>query len=113
MLPSKIREYGRAHLISIEKNELFENIPLNSTVWMSHGDTIAKIPEKFQIIAQTSDVKVAAFKIADELTYGIQFHPEVTHSSDGKALIKISSSTFVNVNRIGHLRHLFLKQLKT
>mgnify|MGYP001442344613 CR=1 FL=1 len=55
---------------------------------MSHGDTIAKIPEKFQIIAQTSDVKVAAFKIADELTYGIQFHPEVTHSSDGKALIK-------------------------
>lgn len=88
VLPSKIREYGRAHLVAIEKNELFESIPLNSTVWMSHGDTIAKIPAEFKIIAQTSDVKVAAFKIDNENTYGIQFHPEVTHSSDGKKLLE-------------------------
>ncbi|HQV99639.1 MAG TPA: glutamine-hydrolyzing GMP synthase [Bacteroidia bacterium] len=88
VLPSKIREYGRAHLVAIEKNELFESIPLNSTVWMSHGDTIAKIPAEFKIIAQTSDVKVAAFKIENESTYGIQFHPEVTHSSDGKKLLE-------------------------
>ena len=88
VLPSKIREYGRAHLVAIEKNELFESIPSNSTVWMSHGDTIAKIPAEFKIIAQTSDVKVAAFKIENESTYGIQFHPEVTHSSDGKKLLE-------------------------
>ncbi len=85
---SRIREYGRAHLKSIEKNELMKGIPVDSTVWMSHADTISKIPNNFEIVAGTSDVKIAAFKIKDEPTYGIQFHPEVTHSSDGKKLLQ-------------------------
>ena len=88
VLPSKIREYGRTKLVSIEKSDLFDNIALESIVWMSHGDTIAKIPKDFQVIAGTSDVKVAAFKISGENTYGIQFHPEVTHSTDGRKLLE-------------------------
>lgn len=99
VLPSKIREYGRAHLVSIEKNELFDNIPLNSTVWMSHGDTIAGIPNDFHVIAQTTDVKVAAFKIDKEQTYGIQFHPEVTHSTDGKKLLENFIVNICNCNQ--------------
>ncbi len=87
VVPSKIREYGRANLTSVSTNLLFEGISAGSQVWMSHGDTIQDIPANFEIIASTETVKVAAFKIKDEETYAIQFHPEVTHSSDGKTLL--------------------------
>lgn len=89
VLPSKIREYGRAHLKSLDTSSaLLKDIPVDSTVWMSHADTIASIPDNFTIVASTADVKVAAFKVKNESTYGIQFHPEVTHSTDGKTLLK-------------------------
>jgi GMP synthase (glutamine-hydrolysing) len=55
---------------------------------MSHGDTITQIPEDFQLIASTESVRVAAFQIQGEETFGIQFHPEVTHSLEGKVLLK-------------------------
>ena len=87
VVPSKIREYGRTNLQFIEKNVLFDDIPTGSQVWMSHGDTIQEIPANFQVIASTESVKVAAFKITGEDTYAIQFHPEVTHSTDGKTLL--------------------------
>jgi GMP synthase (glutamine-hydrolysing) len=57
-------------------------------VWMSHGDTISKIPNDFEIIAETKEVKVAGFQIKNEETYGIQFHPEVYHSTEGMVLLK-------------------------
>lgn len=89
VLPSQLREYGRAHLKKIElDNDLFRNIKIDSTVWMSHGDTISRVPDNFSIVASTSEVVVAAFKIKNEPTYGIQFHPEVTHSEGGKTLLK-------------------------
>ncbi len=88
VVASKIREYGRANLKSIVTNELFKDVKVDSTVWMSHADTIASVPSDFEIVASTADVKVAAYKIKNELTYGIQFHPEVTHSDDGKKLLK-------------------------
>jgi len=88
VIPSSQREYGRANLSSILDGELFTGIEKGSQVWMSHADTISKIPEKFIPIASTSDVAIAAFKIADEQTFGIQFHPEVTHTSQGKTLLK-------------------------
>lgn len=89
VVPSKIREYGRAHLKKIEiGSELFKDVRLDSTVWMSHGDTILNIPEDFNIVASTEEVRVAAYKIRNEPTYGIQFHPEVTHSEEGKTLLK-------------------------
>ncbi len=89
VLPSKIREYGRANLSYVNnKSLLLKNIPENSQVWMSHGDTISSIPDNFEVIASTKDVKIAAYKINDESTYAIQFHPEVYHSTDGKQLLK-------------------------
>ena len=87
--PSKIREYGRAILESVNTDcKLFSNVSANSQVWMSHADTIARLPEGFTIKASTKDVQAAAFEIAGEETFGIQFHPEVTHSSDGKTILK-------------------------
>ncbi len=88
VMASKIREYGRAQLSMVSDDRLFKNININSQVWMSHGDTITEIPSNFNIIASTHDVKVAAFKIEGEPTYAIQFHPEVTHSDDGKTLLE-------------------------
>lgn len=87
VVPSKIREYGRANLTFIAHNPLFDEVPTGSQVWMSHGDTIQDIPQNFEVIASTESVRVAAFKITGEDTYAIQFHPEVTHSTDGKTLL--------------------------
>ncbi|MBC8987406.1 glutamine-hydrolyzing GMP synthase [Pedobacter sp. N36a] len=86
---SSTREYGRANLNFVASgNKLFKHINLDSQVWMSHGDTITKIPENFELIASTDSVKVAAYQIKDSETYAIQFHPEVTHSTDGKQLLE-------------------------
>ena len=89
VLPSRIREYGRANLSYVDNlSPLLFGVSNNSQVWMSHGDTISDLPEGFNIIASTKDVKVAAFKIQNETTYALQFHPEVYHSTDGKQLLK-------------------------
>ena len=88
VLPSKIREYGRANLSFVDDaNPLMKGVPNNSQVWMSHGDTIAKLPEGYKIITSTKDVEVAGYQIEGEDTYAIQFHPEVYHSTDGKTLL--------------------------
>jgi GMP synthase (glutamine-hydrolysing) len=89
VLASKHREYGRARLNYIDpESDLMKGIQPNSQVWMSHGDTITKIPDTYKIITSTSDVKFGGFKIMDEQTYGIQFHPEVYHTEQGKQLLE-------------------------
>jgi GMP synthase (glutamine-hydrolysing) len=86
---SSTREYGRANLNFVnQENKLFKGINIDSQVWMSHGDTITDIPENFELIASTDSVKVAAYHIKNSDTYAIQFHPEVTHSTDGKILLE-------------------------
>ncbi len=89
VLPSQMREYGRAKLTTVDHhNELLKEISIDSQVWMSHADTISSIPEKFEVIASTPSVKIAAFKLKGEKLYGIQFHPEVTHTLEGKNLLR-------------------------
>lgn len=89
VLPSAIREYGRAKLSFVDTHAaLLKEITPDSQVWMSHGDTIASLPDTMQVIASTPSVAVAAYKVKDEETYGIQFHPEVTHSVEGKTVLR-------------------------
>jgi GMP synthase (glutamine-hydrolysing) len=89
VLPSKHREYGRANLELIEQtSDLLHGLTPGSQVWMSHGDTIIKLPSGFRIIGSTRDVKVGAYHIENEKTYGIQFHPEVYHTTEGLKLLK-------------------------
>ncbi|MEA2107530.1 MAG: glutamine-hydrolyzing GMP synthase [Bacteroidota bacterium] len=89
VMPSKHREYGRARLSHIDTaNELMKGLEINTQVWMSHGDTITKLPDNFQVITSTSDVRFGGFKIMDEQTYGIQFHPEVYHTTQGRQLLQ-------------------------
>ena len=89
VMPSKTREYGRANLSSIDLNDpLFSGFELNSQVWMSHSDTISQIPESAKNISSTSNVKNAAFRYDKLNFWGIQFHPEVTHTLQGKQLLQ-------------------------
>lgn len=89
VLPSEIREYGRANLSYINHNsELLKGMTDGCQVWMSHGDTILELPAGYDVITSTDDVKVAGFKVKDEQTYGIKFHPEVYHSVEGKTLLQ-------------------------
>lgn len=83
------REYGRANLSNvIPGNDLFTGISNHSQVWMSHGDSVKELGEDFTLVAQTESIPVAAFKHNSEQVYGIQFHPEVTHSTDGQQILK-------------------------
>ncbi|HRO76221.1 MAG TPA: glutamine-hydrolyzing GMP synthase, partial [Crocinitomicaceae bacterium] len=89
VLPSTIREYGRANLSFVDtQNELTKGMTVNSQVWMSHGDTIKVVPSNYKVIASTHDVVNAGYKIEGETTYGVQFHPEVYHSVEGTILMK-------------------------
>ena len=82
------REYGRANLGSINGNDpLLKGIEAGSQVWMSHGDTITVLPSSFKIVASTNDVPAAAYHIEGEQTWGVQFHPEVFHTTDGTKIL--------------------------
>jgi len=88
VMPSNTREYGRAKLVRVDSADpLFEGITPGTQVWMSHGDTIMRIPEGYRITGSTEDVTVAAFRITGEQTWGIQFHPEVYHTTEGTRML--------------------------
>ena len=83
------REYGRAMLTVVEPSDpLMQGVPSPTQVWMSHGDTITSVPDTYRVIASTEDVRYAAFRIEGERSWGIQFHPEVYHSTDGIMLLR-------------------------
>jgi GMP synthase (glutamine-hydrolysing) len=86
---SSSREYGRAHLeIKDKQSKLFKDVVDDSVVWMSHADTILKIPSNYKVTASTHDVAVAAYEIGGEETHAIQFHPEVYHTAEGAKILK-------------------------
>ena len=92
VMRSNHREYGKATLQITEKSDsLFQGISEDSQIWMSHGDTIKHLPDNFETIARTKSIPVAAFRSKesayDKPIYCIQFHPEVTHSLEGKLLL--------------------------
>ena len=86
---SNKREYGRAYLHATKEDVLFKDINPTSQVWMSHADTILQLPQGFELLANTESIPIAAFrKLGDAVLYGVQFHPEVYHSIEGKKIIK-------------------------
>ena len=82
------REYGRALLRVVAPSPLLRGVKEESTVWMSHGDSIARLPRGAKVIASTPDVVNAAFQFEDEPTYAVQFHPEVYHSEEGARILE-------------------------
>ena len=85
---SATREYGRAHLsIGDTSDALLGNLTPQTQVWMSHGDTILRIPENFKVVASTEDVAIAGYKVEGENTWAVQFHPEVYHTQEGTKIL--------------------------
>lgn len=85
--PAKDREYGRALLNVIKSSPLFNGISQTLQVWMSHGDYITKLPEGFDTVAKSDHTPIAAISNEDNRIYGVQFHPEVVHTIEGKKII--------------------------
>jgi GMP synthase (glutamine-hydrolysing) len=93
VMPSNSREYGRARLNFVDSsNPITRDLSELTQVWMSHGDTIMSLPDNFKVISSTEDIRVGAFSVENENTYGLQFHPEVYHTTEGSKVL----SNFVN-----------------
>jgi GMP synthase (glutamine-hydrolysing) len=87
--PGKVKEYGISNLqITKSDSPLFKNIPENSLAWMSHGDSVSKLPDGFSTIARTSDCEFAGVENTEKKIYGIQFHPEVRHTEFGDKFLE-------------------------
>lgn len=86
--PANTREYGRANLTTVSDNPLLQGISTGSQVWMSHGDTITDLPRNYCTIASTDQVCNAAYQVEGEQVWGVQFHPEAYHSTDGLQLLR-------------------------
>jgi GMP synthase (glutamine-hydrolysing) len=86
--PTASREYGRTHLRVGQPERLLAHVPAQTTVWMSHGDIVTELSEHFVPLATTDACPYAAVRYADRPFYGVQFHPEVTHTPQGGQIIR-------------------------
>jgi GMP synthase (glutamine-hydrolysing) len=82
------REYGRTELTVQNDSPLFNGLPKNQQVWMSHGDSVLQAPKGFTVTGSTSQTPVAAFESADRKLAGVQYHPEVVHSTYGQEVLQ-------------------------
>jgi len=83
----KIREYGRADLTIVQLTPLLANVNAETTVWMSHGDSVTRLPAGFAAVARTNDCPITAMADEDKKLYGLQFHPEVDHTPEGVTIL--------------------------
>lgn len=86
------REFGRSELIVDDNEDLFQNLPQESVVWMSHADHIKEVPQHYEIIGHTDNARIAALRHKNKQVYGVQFHPEVVHTANGRKILQ----NFVN-----------------
>ena len=82
------REYGRAELLIDSAEDLFAGVSAKTTVWMSHGDRLERLPEGFEIIAHSANSPICAVRNLQKRIWGVQFHPEVHHTDEGKKILE-------------------------
>ena len=88
IISAESREYGRTNLSILEKSDLFANLPDSTTVWASHGDQVGKSGEDFETLATTKTCLYAAVRHKGKRFFGVQFHPEVSHTPKGPQILK-------------------------
>jgi len=86
--PSKIPEFGKIELEILKDNEIFRNVPKKTIVWESHNDEVAKLPNDFTILGESTSCKIQAMKHNNKPIYGLQFHPEVEHTEYGEKIFR-------------------------
>ena len=94
---SRLREYGHSIITTKGKSVLFENIKTKNQVWMSHGDHIEKEPNGFEVTSFSNKNVIASIENKKKMIFGLQFHPEVYHSLEGK---KVLSNFLLNICKI-------------
>jgi len=82
------REYGRAHLLIDSNDDLFQDVNLDTVVWMSHGDLLTKLPDNYESFAHSGNSPICAIRNKQKSIYGVQFHPEVHHTAEGSTILK-------------------------
>jgi GMP synthase (glutamine-hydrolysing) len=112
VLPAKEREYGKAELNVKGKTDLFKGLSLKEIVWMSHGDRVAKIPKNFSIIGKTQNAPFAAIADHKNRIYGVQFHPEVVHTVNGKKILENFVIGISKCRRLWNMHSFVEKSLK-
>jgi GMP synthase (glutamine-hydrolysing) len=88
IIPAKNREYGRTNLDILDSSDLFANLPVSTTVWMSHGDQVNELADNFKPLARTTSCPYAAVRHVGKKFFGVQFHPEVTHTPRGADILR-------------------------
>jgi len=87
--PSKIPEFGKVELTLVNENDpIFKDVPKKSIVWESHNDEVTKLPDDFELLAESENCKIQAMKHRKKPFYGLQFHPEVGHTEYGEKIFK-------------------------
>ena len=100
------KEYGKAEITILRRDQLFTGIPLRNIVWMSHGDSIGKTPKGFRILAYSTNKTIAAVSNPQKKLWGVQFHPEVLHTRNGKAILKNFLFTICKCSKNWKPKHL-------
>ncbi len=86
--PAQDREYGRAEMERTTSGSLFEDVPQNSVVWMSHGDLVESVPPQFEALARTKRTPIAAMACPKRNLWAVQYHPEVHHTPEGMTIFR-------------------------
>ena len=87
--PSKVPEFGKIKLVLLKENEsLFEGVTKKSIVWESHNDEVTRLPNDFELLAESENCKIQAMHHKNKPFYGLQFHPEVEHTEYGEQIFK-------------------------
>lgn len=111
----KIKEYGKKTAKIINKSSLLKNLKNKEQVWMSHGDSVTKLPAGFKALASTDTCKIASFGNNQKKIYGVQFHPEVVHTSNGNTVLHNFVFDICNSSRdfnIKNLSKILIKNIK-
>ncbi len=112
VLAGKLKEFGKKILYVKKNGKLLKGLSKKETVWMSHGDLVAKLPNDFEILASTDACKIAAFENNQKKLYGIQFHAEVVHTPKGNQILKNFVFDICKAKRDWHIKNLSKKLIK-
>lgn len=96
---SRVREYGHTK-IKITESLMYKGIPSGFNVWMSHGDSVDKLPKGFKITARSSNGHISSYENSSENLYALQFHPEVNHTENGLTILKNFAFSICNVKHL-------------
>jgi GMP synthase (glutamine-hydrolysing) len=106
VLPGRLKEYGKKNLKILKQRTLLKGLGMKEQIWMSHGDLVKKLPQDFEVLAETETCPVAAFENSKRNLYGLQFHPEVAHTPKGRKILRNFVFNICGAKKDWNVKHL-------